>query len=333
MMIVRHHTEDHPRGQRGQSETRKETHFIAPNGNQNRIIKNSFHRAPPEPETRRKNHRDLEEGNLFDAKSFQLLDGRPASALPRDDEDDGDEDDIVLDEDVEVDLLRGGAGGGVIGSTFTLQSFEFRFGEMRAGKLSVFVHCDKLRTIMDAPTRSSAFRPIVIGFKPPRGLLQLDIETRVTQPIPNRAGRSALAPQPCGKRPYHYYYYYHATGANRLQGPKRERSHPLYLDRCNCMEMERTIRRQRRTGPWFIIVAERDPIEVGDAPAKCELLCCDDTIENFAHRVRIDFLRSAIETVRDEDRMRRRNADEFLSVSLPPQRGERENSRSLSGIF
>lgn len=65
------------------------------------------------------------------------------------DEDDGDEDDdIVLADEVEVDLLRGGAGGGVIGSTFTLQSFEFRLGDMRAGKLNVFVHCDKLRTML-----------------------------------------------------------------------------------------------------------------------------------------------------------------------------------------
>lgn len=44
--------------------------------------------------------------------------------------------------------LRGGAGGGVIGWIFTEQSFELRFGEMRAGKLSVFVHCDRLRTML-----------------------------------------------------------------------------------------------------------------------------------------------------------------------------------------
>lgn len=43
--------------------------------------------------------------------------------------------------------LRGINGGGVIGCTLTLHSFELRFGEMRAGKLRVFVHCDKLRTI------------------------------------------------------------------------------------------------------------------------------------------------------------------------------------------
>lgn len=64
---------------------------------------------------------------------------------------DGDADmvDELDDEVVEVaGLFRGGAGGGVIGSTFTLQSFEFRFGEMRAGKLSVFVHWDKLRTMV-----------------------------------------------------------------------------------------------------------------------------------------------------------------------------------------
>ena len=49
-------------------------------------------------------------------------------------------------EEVEFDFL-GGAGGGVIGRTFTLQSFELRFGEILAGKLRVFVHWDKLRTI------------------------------------------------------------------------------------------------------------------------------------------------------------------------------------------
>ena len=41
-------------------------------------------------------------------------------------------------------LLRAGVGGACIGWTFTLHSFEWRFG-----KLSVFVHCDKLRTILD----------------------------------------------------------------------------------------------------------------------------------------------------------------------------------------
>lgn len=69
----------------------------------------------------------------------------------------GDGDDMVEeldDEVVEVAvadevLFRGGAGGGVIGSTLTLQSLEFRFGEMRAGKLSVFVHWDKLRTMVN----------------------------------------------------------------------------------------------------------------------------------------------------------------------------------------
>lgn len=44
--------------------------------------------------------------------------------------------------------LRGINGGGVIGWTFTLHSLELRFGEIRAGKLKVFVHCDKLRTIL-----------------------------------------------------------------------------------------------------------------------------------------------------------------------------------------
>lgn len=64
--------------------------------------------------------------------------------------------------------LRGGVGGGgederrwfvfvllllvevVTGCTFTLHSFELRLGDMRDGKLSVFVHCDKLRTIVEA---------------------------------------------------------------------------------------------------------------------------------------------------------------------------------------
>lgn len=80
----------------------------------------------------------------------------------------GDGDDIVdeLDDEhvvVEVaGLFRGGAGGGVMGSTFTLQSLELRFGEMRAGKLSVFVHWDKLRTMVSflggTPVTSSLAR-------------------------------------------------------------------------------------------------------------------------------------------------------------------------------
>lgn len=63
----------------------------------------------------------------------------------------GDEvvDELDNDEVVEVvDLFLGGAGGGVIGSTFTLHSLEFRLGEIRAGKLSVLVHCDRLRTMV-----------------------------------------------------------------------------------------------------------------------------------------------------------------------------------------
>lgn len=41
-------------------------------------------------------------------------------------------------------LLRAGVGGGAwIGWTFTLHSLEWRFGKLR-----VFVHCDKLRTIL-----------------------------------------------------------------------------------------------------------------------------------------------------------------------------------------
>lgn len=41
----------------------------------------------------------------------------------------------------------GGAPGGDIGCTFTLHSLLPRFGDILAGKLSVFVHCDRLRTI------------------------------------------------------------------------------------------------------------------------------------------------------------------------------------------
>lgn len=41
-------------------------------------------------------------------------------------------------------LLRAGVGGACIGWTLTLHSFEWRLG-----KLNVFVHCDKLRTILD----------------------------------------------------------------------------------------------------------------------------------------------------------------------------------------
>lgn len=62
----------------------------------------------------------------------------------------GEGEDVVdeLDEEV-VDLFLGGAGGGgVIGRTFTLHSLEFRFGEIRAGKLRVLVHCERLRTMM-----------------------------------------------------------------------------------------------------------------------------------------------------------------------------------------
>lgn len=53
-------------------------------------------------------------------------------------------------------LLRAGVGGACIGWTFTLHSFEWRFG-----KLNVFVHCDKLRTILDfeivKPVKSRIF--------------------------------------------------------------------------------------------------------------------------------------------------------------------------------
>lgn len=47
----------------------------------------------------------------------------------------------------EVVLFRGGVGGGT-GPAKVEQSLEFRFGERREGKLSVFVHWAKLRTIL-----------------------------------------------------------------------------------------------------------------------------------------------------------------------------------------
>lgn len=70
--------------------------------------------------------------------------------------------------------LRGGVGGGggdadrledvvlvdevVTGCTLTLHSLELRFGDMREGKLSVFVHCDRLRTIVrPSPVFHSCF--------------------------------------------------------------------------------------------------------------------------------------------------------------------------------
>lgn len=56
--------------------------------------------------------------------------------------------DDVGETGVPATRLRGGAGGGVIGCMLTEQSFELRFGEMRAGKLRVFVHCERLRTIL-----------------------------------------------------------------------------------------------------------------------------------------------------------------------------------------
>lgn len=60
--------------------------------------------------------------------------------------------DTVDDEDLEVAqfefLFRGGVGGGtgLVGFKFE-QSLELRFGDKREGKLKVFVHWAKLRTI------------------------------------------------------------------------------------------------------------------------------------------------------------------------------------------
>lgn len=51
----------------------------------------------------------------------------------------GDDDGVEL-----LVLLRAGVGGAWIGCTFTLHSLEWRFG-----KLKVFVHCDRLRTIFE----------------------------------------------------------------------------------------------------------------------------------------------------------------------------------------
>lgn len=52
-------------------------------------------------------------------------------------------------------LFFRGRAGGVMGCTLTLHSFEFRFGDILAGKLNVFVHCDKLRTIFDVDSFGS----------------------------------------------------------------------------------------------------------------------------------------------------------------------------------
>lgn len=59
---------------------------------------------------------------------------------------------------VAVVLFLGGVGGGAGLVVFKLlQSFELRFGERREGKLRVFVHCARLRTILvvQANCRSS----------------------------------------------------------------------------------------------------------------------------------------------------------------------------------
>lgn len=67
------------------------------------------------------------------------------------------EDDTVDDEERDVEqlllfvvvLFLGGVGGGAGLVVFRLvQSFELRFGERREGKLRVFVHCARLRTIL-----------------------------------------------------------------------------------------------------------------------------------------------------------------------------------------
>lgn len=61
-------------------------------------------------------------------------------------------DDTVDDEDLEVAqfefLFLGGVGGGTGLVVFNVvQSLEFRLGDRREGKLNVFVHWAKLRTI------------------------------------------------------------------------------------------------------------------------------------------------------------------------------------------
>lgn len=56
---------------------------------------------------------------------------------------------IVLSEPCGRDEALGvGETPGEPGVTFTMLSLEVRFGDNLAGKLRVFVHCDKLRTIL-----------------------------------------------------------------------------------------------------------------------------------------------------------------------------------------
>lgn len=72
--------------------------------------------------------------------------------------------DEVIDWFCGLSFLGGVGGGGVdeplfvvvTGCTLTLHSFELRLGEIRDGKLKVFVHCDKLRTIF------SSFAPFAV---------------------------------------------------------------------------------------------------------------------------------------------------------------------------
>lgn len=58
-----------------------------------------------------------------------------------------------------VVLFLGGVGGGAGLVAFKLlQSFELRLGERREGKLRVFVHCARLRTIFGCCKRILFFR-------------------------------------------------------------------------------------------------------------------------------------------------------------------------------
>lgn len=57
-----------------------------------------------------------------------------------------------------VVLFLGGVGGGAGLVVFKLvQSFELRLGERREGKLRVFVHCARLRTIFELQTIFRSF--------------------------------------------------------------------------------------------------------------------------------------------------------------------------------
>lgn len=80
---------------------------------------------------------------------------------------------IVLSEPCGRDEALGvGDTPGDPGWTLTTLSFEVRFGESLAGKLRVFVHCDKLRTILTVHKHNTFTEPemILSGVRSPRRL-------------------------------------------------------------------------------------------------------------------------------------------------------------------